>query len=54
MALNQKPIVNSFFQVADKPGLALALERGYAVDVMLQVPTYYDGFNAAFEGFRLK
>ena len=37
MALNQKPLVNSFFEVADKPGVTLTLDRGYAVDVLLQV-----------------
>ena len=37
MALNQKPLVNSFFKTADIPGVALALDRGYAIDMMLQV-----------------
>ena len=37
MALNQKPLVNSFFEVADKPGVTLTLDRGYAVDILLQV-----------------
>ena len=36
MALNQKPLVNySFFEVADKPGVTLTLDRGYAVDILL-------------------
>ena len=37
MALNQKPLVNSFFEVADKPGVTLTLDQGYAIDILLQV-----------------
>ena len=36
-ALNQKPLVKSFFEVAEKPGVILTLDRGYAVDMLLQV-----------------
>ena len=34
---NQKSLVNSFFEVADTPGVTLTLDRGYAVDIILQV-----------------
>ena len=37
MAANQKPLVNSFFEIADKQRVTLTLDRGYAVDMLLQV-----------------
>ncbi len=38
-APNQKPIVNSFDEIAYTPGARLAVDRGYAIDsvLMLQV-----------------
>ena len=33
----QKPIVNSFFEIADTPGIILTLEREFAIDAILQV-----------------
>ena len=37
IALNQKPLFNSFFEIADKPGVTLILDQGYAIDILLQV-----------------
>ena len=37
MEPNQKPLVNSFFEIADTPGVTLTLDRDYALDQMLQV-----------------
>ena len=37
MAPNQKPIVNSFYEIADTPGVKLTADRGLALDVILQV-----------------
>ena len=34
---NQKPIVNSFFEIADSPGVSLTIDKGFALDVLLQV-----------------
>ncbi len=34
---NQKPIVNSFFEIADKPDVSLAVDREKALDRILQV-----------------
>ena len=34
---NQRPIVNSFFEIADNPGVSLTIDRGFALDIMLQV-----------------
>ncbi len=38
-APNQKPIVNSFYEIADTPGVRLTVDRGFAIDsiLMLQV-----------------
>ena len=33
---NQKPIVNSFDQIADTPGVSLTVDRGFGIDVILQ------------------
>ena len=37
MSPNQKPIINSFFEIADNSKLTLALDKGYGVEKMLQV-----------------
>ena len=34
---NQKPLVNSFFEIADTPGLILTIDKGLAVDQAFQV-----------------
>lgn len=34
---HQKPIVNSFFEIADTAGVSLTIDRGYAMDKMMQV-----------------
>ena len=36
MSPNQKPLVNSFFEIADTPGVSLAIEKGYAIDNILK------------------
>ena len=33
---NQKPLINSFFEIADTPGINLAIEKGYAIDTLLK------------------
>ena len=33
---NQKPLVNSFFEISDTPGVSLAVEKGYAIDNILK------------------
>ena len=34
---NEKPLVNSFFDIADTPGVSLTIDKGFAVDKMIQV-----------------
>ena len=34
---NQKPLVNSFFGIADTPGVILAIDRDFDLDKMIQV-----------------
>ena len=36
MSPNQKNLVNSFFEIADTPGISLAAEKGYAIDNILK------------------
>ena len=36
-ALNQEPLINSFFEIDKKPGVTLVLDRGYAIDTIFQV-----------------
>ena len=33
----QKLLVNSFFDIADTPGVSLAVEKGFAIDTLLKV-----------------
>ena len=35
-APNERPIVNSFFEIADAPGVRLTFDRGMGIDAMLQ------------------
>ena len=37
MSPNQKPIINSFYEIADNSKLSLALDKGYGVEKILQV-----------------
>lgn len=37
---NQKPIVNSFYEIANTPGVSLTVNRGFGIDNILQVPFY--------------
>ena len=37
---NQRTIINSFFDIADTPGVNLAVEYGIAFEVLLQVGIY--------------
>ena len=36
MAQNQLPIINSFFEIADTPGVHLTFDRGMGLDAILQ------------------
>ena len=36
MAQNQMPIINSFFEIADTPGVHLTFDRGMGLDAILQ------------------
>ena len=38
---NQKPLVNSFFELLDNRAVSLAIKRGYAIDQIFQV-CYYE------------
>ena len=43
---NQKPLVNSFFEIADNPAATLTIDKGYGLDLIIQVlRTNYAGNN---------
>ena len=45
-APNQQPIVNSFFEIADNPAATLTIDKGYGLDLIIQVlRTNYAGNN---------
>ena len=42
---NQKPLINSFFEIADTPGVNLAVEKGYAIDTLLKAFSNFSTLN---------
>ena len=45
MSPNQKPLIDSFFEVADKPGVTLVLDKAQAIDIILNVCTFANVWN---------
>ncbi len=38
---NQKPLINSFFEIADRPGVTLTIQNGFGIDRTLEVDMHY-------------